>query len=575
MFRLLASLLLASLLVTSEHLSAQVVLSEIMFDALGSEFHDEFIEIVNLSQSQSVDLTGWQIDDGTGIDNIVENETGLILQPKQFAIILDRSYFDNSNTYDELIPETSLIVTIDNSTFGSGGLSNSTAETVALINSSGEVVSEYTYSLGNMPGFSDEKIDLFGPNSSDNWLDSKVQLGTPGGPNSVSPLDFDLEIVSAGIIFSPEVVQAGGSVLITSVVRNVGQNPASNFKVVYFEDSDGDSLAEEGEELALPFDFNDGVLPSDSATFSLDYTNLMAGSHLIIVRVEYEKDENTSNNEATKELSVGFLKNTLRINEILYSPLSDQPEWIEIINLSTEPVNINNWSISDSDANFRALVQEEKVVQPDGYFVFSEDSLILEVFNPPPASFIALKNWPSLNNDFDSVVLFDLIGTEIDRVNYRESWGGDRGISLEKINPELASNDSSNWSSSVAFQGGTPGEQNSIFVQSLPKETTISIEPNPFSPDGDGDEDFALISYNLPLTTAVVNIKIYDLRGRLIRFLANNRPVGSLNSIVWDGKNNEGQLARMGIYIIFLQALNAEAGVLETEKKSVVLAGKL
>ena len=55
---------LLSLFTAFVPLQAQVVLSEIMFDALGSDTHDEFVEIINLSESVSIDLSGWQISDG-------------------------------------------------------------------------------------------------------------------------------------------------------------------------------------------------------------------------------------------------------------------------------------------------------------------------------------------------------------------------------------------------------------------------------------------------------------------------------------------------------------------------------
>ncbi len=278
---------------------------------------------------------------------------------------------------------------------------------------------------------------------------------------------------------------------------------------------------------------------------------------------------------ARGHLSVGYSESSVVINEIMYSPLTNQPEWIEIFNRASQTVNLKNWAISDSDSTDRAFIQDVLFLGPNDYFVIAEDSSLLDIFYVPPGAFSVIKNWPALNNDFDSVILYDQSGTVMDRVDYSKRWGGDKGISLERINPGLASNDSLNWSSSVAFEGGTPGLQNSIFAQILPSETTLSVEPDPFSPDGDGQDDFAVIRYELPITTALVNIKIYDVRGRLVRFLANNRPSGSSNSIVWDGKDDNNQRARMGIYIVFLQALNAEAGVLKTAKKTVVLAGKL
>jgi hypothetical protein len=481
-----------------------------MFDALGNDFDDEFIEIVNLSEFDAVNLEGWQVSDGFGSDTIVEFRDGLILQPGQFAVILDPSYFGNSDTYDDLIPAEALIVTFDNSTFGSGGLSNSNAETIMLVNSNGEVVSQYTYSLGNAMGFSDEKINLAGPNTADNWANSEVLFGTPGGANSVSPLNFDLAILPDDINFSPPKIQEGGNVLITSTIRNVGLNPVSEFAATYFEDLDGDTLPEFGEELAPPFQFDGSLAVGDSVTISLNSNNVLPGTHRIMVKVEFPADEDTTNNLAQNLLLVGYSERSIIINEIMYAPLTRKSEWIEIFNRTSNTINLKDWAISDSDSNDLAFVLDDILLSPNDYFVLAEDSSLLDIFSLLPGSFILLKNWPTLNNDLDSVILYDLIGTVMDKVRYLKSWGGGSGISLERINPDLASNDSLNWSSSVAFEGGTPASQNSIFTQVLPSEAAISIEPNPFSPDEDGKDDFAVISYDLPVTTSVVNIKIYD-----------------------------------------------------------------
>lgn len=566
---------LLSLFTAFVPLQAQVVLSEIMFDALGSDTHDEFVEIINLSESVSIDLSGWQISDGEGTDSIVEFNEGVIIQPGQFGLILDLSYFDNSDTYDALIPEESLVMTIDNTTFGNRGFSNSTAETVSLINSDGEIVSQYTYVLGNDQGFSDEKIDLEGLNSPDNWADTKSSFGTPGAPNSVSLLNFDLAVLPDDINFFPEPVQAGQTLIITSTVRNVGKNSVDQFKLIFFEDFNGNLLADSGEELAPAFEFSATLLPMDSTSFSLQTSNVSPGEHLIFAKIKFESDQDTTNNIASEQFFVGFPARTVVINEIMYSPLSNQPEWIEILNLSFWPINLSKWSVSDSDTGKRVKFGSHSNLAPNGFFVLAEDSSILDFFNPPFGSVSVSRKLPSFNNDFDSVVLYDPSDVIMDRVDYNKDWGGDSGISLEKINPVLASNDSTNWSSSVSIPGGTPGERNSIFTQTLPAEAGLSIAPNPFSPDNDGEKDFTIISYEVPITTASVNIKIYDLRGRLVRFLANNQASGSTNSIVWDGHDDTGRLSRIGIYVVFLQALNAEAGLLSTQKKTVVLAANL
>lgn len=139
--------------------------------------------------------------------------------------------------------------------------------------------------------------------------------------------------------------------------------------------------------------------------------------------------------------------------------------------------------------------------------------------------------------------MYDLTGETIDSVRYISQWHNPelvskRGIALERINPNLQSNDTRNWSSSTNHLGGTPGKRNSIYTVSIPSGTALSFTPNPFSPDGDGFEDFTIISYELPTTVAMIRARIFDSQGRLVRILANNEPSGVLGEIIWDGYND-------------------------------------
>jgi len=91
----------------------------------------------------------------------------------------------------------------------------------------------------------------------------------------------------------------------------------------------------------------------------------------------------------------------------------------------------------------------------------------------------------------------------------------------------------------------------------------------------DGFEDFTIINYNLTQATSQVRIKIFDSKGRLVRTVANNQPSGSSGSVIFDGLGDDGQALRIGIYVIFLEALNDGTGVVETMKTVVVVARKL
>jgi len=175
----------------------EVTLSEVMFDPATSDRYDEFIEILNVSATESYDLSGWYIGDGATDDRIIDFGDGVVLAPGQYAVILDGDYRKNSTTYDALIPDEALRLTIDGKTIGRGGLSNTSGKCITLFSVSGEVVSQYTYSPGNRPGYSDEKIDSAGLNSHLNWTDGRVAGGTPGKQNSVCRIETE-----SGLVFS-------------------------------------------------------------------------------------------------------------------------------------------------------------------------------------------------------------------------------------------------------------------------------------------------------------------------------------------------------------------------------------
>lgn len=164
---------------------SQVVLNEIMFDPVFSEHSDEFIEILNISDSQSFNLTGWKVQDQQDSDSIIDSGMGTILKPGQYCLILDPDYFTDSKTYHTLIPDSTLVVTIDGSTFGSRGLSNSQNETVTLIDRNGKTVTSHTYTSSINSGFSEERINPQRPDLPENWDKSCRVHGTPGFQNSV------------------------------------------------------------------------------------------------------------------------------------------------------------------------------------------------------------------------------------------------------------------------------------------------------------------------------------------------------------------------------------------------------
>lgn len=264
------------------------------------------------------------------------------------------------------------------------------------------------------------------------------------------------------------------------------------------------------------------------------------------------------------------------INEIMANPAAGEAEWIECYNRGDETVRLTGWRISDSDTlRRRLLVREEVTIPPQGYLVLTGEESLLSALPAQGCTGVVVSDWPALNSAGDGVVLFDVLGRMIDAVWYTEEWGGDRGISLERLSPLVASSVRSNWGSCADALGHTAGRANSLLVGRLPAQALIAVSPNPFSPDGDGFEDHLAISLELPERTARINLRIFDSRGRQVRFLCNYEPSGSRKSLFWDGLDDQGLRCPIGIYILFLEAFAESSEAYMRIKKSCVLAGRL
>ncbi|MCR4417055.1 MAG: lamin tail domain-containing protein [Ignavibacteria bacterium] len=274
------------------------------------------------------------------------------------------------------------------------------------------------------------------------------------------------------------------------------------------------------------------------------------------------------------------------INEIMYEPLTGFAEYIEIYNASNDTINLAGWAITEGGGKSFNLVSKSFYLTPNEFFLLASDSSIFVLFPYLRETDFSQKvkiinaSDLSLSNSGDIILLKDLFGNTIDSVAYSPKWHNPeiedtKGRSLERINTTLSSNDSKNWSTSVNKSGGTPLLPNSIFTPKLPSQSKIEISPNPFSPDNDGFEDFTIISYQLPLQTSSIRIRIFDSVGRLVRTLVDNEPTSSVGSIVFDGLDDNKQPLRIGIYIVLLEALNQQNGVVESVKKPVVIAKRL
>ncbi len=478
-----------------------LILSEIMF--YPSTGPNEFIELHNYSETESIDLGGYKIIYYTSNpDLIISAGEGTILPPKSFAIILEGDYVIGSGIYDGLIPAEALVVKISDNSFGTSGMANTTSRQVWLINALDDTLDSYFYSANNTQTHSDEKKVMNKDSSQSNWANSIIANGTPGFGNSVTPVQFDLQLSS--ITFQPALPIVGDDVTVFAKVKNIGTNSADNYSIEIYNDVNFDSTADPGEIIFSQQYSN--LSSGDSITASTLMNSLAAGNYQIIAKVLFTQDENLFNNELIRLFAVfppGSAYNDVVINEIMYAPSTGEPEWVELYNRTASPINLKKWKFSDA-ASTVTITNLDKIIPANNYIVISRDSSILNFYNV--GSEIIVFSLPALNNTGDAVVIKDSLGIVIDSLSFLPTWGGNTGgKSLERISSEDSSLLSSNWGTSISIFKATPGLINSLtqkdfdvavkdilFDPEFPiSGDTVSISVKVFNP-GKNDANFSL-----------------------------------------------------------------------------------
>jgi hypothetical protein len=103
----------------------------------------------------------------------------------------------------------------------------------------------------------------------------------------------------------------------------------------------------------------------------------------------------------------------------------------------------------------------------------------------------------------------------------------------------------------------------------------VMVEPNPFSPNGDGLYDDTMVSFFLGREADYVNVEFYDLAGRLVRRLvfqgATDYSGRTPAAVVWDGADKEGNVVPYGIYVMRVEAKFKTEPTFERVNRPVVV----
>lgn len=534
--------------------SNDVIITEIMVDPspVVGQPEVEYIEIYNRS-SKYFDIANWKIGDATSVVNI----GSYVLLPGAYAIICGIG--------------NELLFTTPNKTVASLPAYNNDADAVVIKDDSGNTIDSIYYNLDwyhdnvkDDGGWSIERIHNDAPcNDLNNWAASvDASGGTPGAQNSVwSNLDDVIApLISYYVIASSTQIDVFfDQELDTTVDANVSINPAVtslNWSFV--------SLT----QLAIT---PDQLVANQFYDLTISLASDCWGNTMIPATIKLGLPDSIEPED-------------LIINEIMFNPLTNGSDFVEIYNRSEKILDLNeiwlaNWD-DDSIANYEDVSSVQRLILPGEYVLLTEDSTdIQHDFDIYGVGTFIDMDVPTYNDDSGTVYLLGKDYEILDYIHYDQDYHYDlitdkNGKSLERITFEGGMNNSDNWHTAAEnVQWGTPGYENSQLMYPG-VNGTVSVTPEIFSPDNDGESDVLTINLNFDSNDNSVNIEIFDSRGRRIRELKDSYFVGNQALITWDGATDDGTKATIGTYVILVSVLAAD-GTRSEYKIACVVAGKL
>nr|WP_246455472.1 lamin tail domain-containing protein [Hymenobacter citatus] len=274
------------------------------------------------------------------------------------------------------------------------------------------------------------------------------------------------------------------------------------------------------------------------------------------------------------------------INEILFNPRTYAVDFVELLNRSDKYLDVQGWTLSnqkpDGTLDTKPVTAAPYVLAPRQLVVLTERPDIVQAQYPTShnaAAFLQVAALPTYPDDAGTVSASSAAGVLLDRYAYDKSQhlallGDLNGVSLERIRadgPSVAGNFHS-AASTVGY--ATPGRPNSQYQDDPGGDKLFRLEPEVFTPDEDGQQDFTTLNYQLDRPGYAATVTIYDAQGRLIRRLVRNETLPLSGFVQWDGLTDQGREASVGTYVLLIELLHPASGEQRQYKKTVVVGAR-
>lgn len=523
----------------------------------------EFIEIKNTS-TKSINLQGWRISSASTTSSAFPAYT---LPPDSFLVLTSTASAPLFAAYGRVLGVGSF-PTLDN-----------TSTTLTLTSKEGITIHSVTYNVSwfqnavkSDGGWTLEMIDPKNPCSgASNWRASTdPRGGTPAARNSINGTNADQ--TAPGLLRAAALDATTILLTFDETLDSLKAATASNYSI-------SDGINAPASAVAISPSFN---------TVQLKLNTSLAAGKVYTITASNVSDCSGNVVQAKASAKLGLTSPIdsfdVVINEVMFNPLPNGVDYVEIYNRSNKIFDLRDMYITNRSSStgqlgtIRQLSATNVLMFPGDYILISQDQTIVkqQYTTKTQDNFVDVSTMPTFPDDKGFVVLLNAQGAIVDELAYDSKWhfaliDNEEGVSLERIDYNKPTQ-KDNFHSAASTAGyGTPGYQNSQFRNDLQVQGEVNVNPKTFSPDTDGMDDFTTINYQLTERGYVANITIYDAAGRPVRVLAKNATLALTGSFRWDGLDDKLQRVAVGAYVIYTEVFNLN-GKRKSYKNTVVVA---
>ena len=553
-----------------------ILITEIMADPTpGAGLPEvEWIEIFNRS-AKTIDLATLRFSDATSAPVLLP---AYLLQPGEYVAI---TALANVSALQAATPGKVLGIAVSTSILNNDG------DVLSLTGAAGNIIDRVAYSVlwHTSPGKEDGGFSLERINTGlpclgfENWQSSPADIGgTPAAQNASFSSDMDLT--------APRLFKA------------FPESPSS-ILLTFSEGLDQDAVEDVS---AYQFDPAITILSATQLSTDRSLVRLVLATPLLPSTVYTLTIRNSvqdcSGNAFmfTDSIFLGLAKKPdiqdIVINEIMFNPATGRPRYIEFYNRSQKIFDWSQFFLASNSDTTTSVVQimQDRLFLPGDYHVFSTDAPdIRDQFDNIIPKNVMTNALPSLDDNVDSIKIYWAGAGQsitVDSFLYFRgmhnallSTTEQEGVALERIRVDGPTQSAANWTSASPLKTGAPGTPTLPNSQLLPTGQVvadlISIPVGRLSPDGDSQEDFLEIFYNLPSEGYAASLTIFDSDGNLVKSLVRQNLIGTAGNVRWDGDTDggEGVKARPGIHVLYFEIFSPE-GKVQRVKKAVAVLGR-